>query len=82
MGVPEGSVLGPLLFNISLNDLFFFLKDEGICNFADDTTTYICDENLGNVLKSRTNNKINRLHIEPLVLFMMATFQLLINYLI
>ena len=76
MGVPEGSVLGPLLFNISLNDLFFFLKDEGICNFADDTTTYIYDENLGNVLKSRTNNKINRLHIEPLELFMMATFQL------
>ena len=82
MGVPEGSVLGPLLFNISPNNLFFFLKDEGICNFADDTTTYICDENLGNVLKSRTNNKINRLHIEPLELFMMATFQLLINYLI
>ena len=82
MGVSEGSVLGPLLFNISLNDLFFFLKDEGICNFADDTTTYICDENLGNILKSRTNNKINRLHIEPLELFMMATFQLLTNYLI
>ena len=82
MGVPEGSVLGPLLFNISLNDLFFFLKDEAICNFADDTTTYIYDENLGNVLKSRTNNKINRSHIEPLESFMMATFQLLINYLI
>ena len=51
-GVPQGSVLGPILFNIYLNDLFYLTEMTQICNFADETTFYICDKDL-NVLINR-----------------------------
>ena len=45
-GVPQGSVRGPLLFNIDLTDLFYECEDSHIANYADDTTPYACGENI------------------------------------
>ena len=52
-GVPQGTVLGPLLFNIYLNDLLYIAESSNVCNFADDTIFYACDKDV--------NSLINRL---------------------
>ena len=41
-GVPR-SFLGPLLFNINFNDLFYFIKEAKLSNYADDDQLYFAD---------------------------------------
>nr|CAI5826121.1 unnamed protein product [Callosobruchus analis] len=61
IGVPQGSVLDPVLFIIFINDLTKIIDDPmiGLTNFADDTNIVV-GEKLVDDLISRTDTYFNK----------------------
>ena len=70
LGIPQGSILGPILFNVFINDLLLFIKETDICNFADDATLYACGKELDTIsfkLEIETNRAMQWLKDNEMV---------------
>ena len=55
-GIPQGSILGPLLFDIFISDIFLFVESSNVCNYADDNTLFAFGKTFDEVTRKLQND--------------------------